>query len=128
MDLEGLDHVGLAVSDVASSVRWYRDVLGLERAYEDAWGDYPAVLVTRGTGIALFPSRGAPIVAATLDSLPHVGFRTSRRGFEAAKAELMGAGIQFRESDHEVAWSVYILDPDGHLIEITTYEPAGSAS
>jgi len=22
-----------------------------------------------------------------------------------------------------VAWSIYVQDPDGHLIEITTYEP-----
>jgi len=128
VDLEGLDHVGLAVSDVARSVLWYREVLGLERVYEDAWGGYPAVLVSRGTGVALFPSRGAPIEAATFDSLPHVGFRASRAGFEAAKAELVAAGVEFRERDHKVAWSIYILDPDGHLIEITTYESASQAS
>jgi len=28
------------------------------------------------------------------------------------------------EPDHKVAWSIYLLDPDSHLIEITTYEPA----
>jgi catechol 2,3-dioxygenase-like lactoylglutathione lyase family enzyme len=123
MNLEVLDHVGLAVSDVARSVRWYQRVLGLERVFEAAWGDYPAVLVAGGSGVALFPSEGAPIQAATFDSLPHVGFRASRAGYEAAKAELEAAGIEFRESDHRVAWSVYLLDPDGHLLEITTYEP-----
>jgi len=128
VDLEGLDHVGLAVSDVARSVGWYQEVLGLEQAYEDAWRDYPAVLVAGGTGVALFPARGAPIEAATLDSLPHVGFRASRAGFEAAKAELVAAGIEFRESDHKIAWSIYILDPDGHLIEITTDQSASQAS
>jgi len=126
MNLDGLDHVGLAVSDVQRSIRWYRDVLGLERAFEDAWADYPAVLVRNGTGVALFPANGAPIEPSTLDSLGHAGFRVSREGFERAKEELRAAGIEFRESDHRVAWSIYLLDPDRHLIEITTYEPAGS--
>jgi len=127
VELEGLDHVGLAVSDVARSIRWYQEVLGLERAYETAWGDYPAVLVAGGTGVALFPARGEPIERSTLNSVPHVGFRASRAAYKAAKTELSLSGIRFRESDHAVAWSIYLLDPDGHLIEITTYEEAGEA-
>jgi catechol 2,3-dioxygenase-like lactoylglutathione lyase family enzyme len=126
MDIEALDHVGLAVADVDRSVRWYEEVLGLQRAhqYDDAWGDYPAVLEKNGGGVALFPARGEPIEAATYKSLAHVGFRVSRRGYEEARAELTAAGIEFKESDHKVAWSIYLLDPDSHLIEITTYEPS----
>ncbi len=123
MELEALDHVGLAVADVDRSVEWYQRVLGLERAYEEAWGSYPAVLVKDGCGVALFPARGAPIEPSTFDSLPHVGFRASRQAYEDARSELRAAGIAFRESDHKVAWSIYLLDPDSHLIEITTYEP-----
>jgi catechol 2,3-dioxygenase-like lactoylglutathione lyase family enzyme len=44
VELEALDHVGLVVSDMARSVRWYQEVLGLRRAHEEAWGDFPAVL------------------------------------------------------------------------------------
>ena len=128
MELEALDHVGLAVSDVERSIRWYQDVLGLERAFEEAWANYPAVLVTNGTGVALFPARGAPIEPSTMDTLGHVGFRLTREGFERARAELRAAGIEFRESDHRVAWSIYLLDPDRHLVELTTYEPAASAA
>jgi catechol-2,3-dioxygenase len=54
----------------------------------------------------------------------HVGFRTSRRGLEAARAELTARGIAFSEGDYRVAWSVYLPDPDGYQVEITTYEPA----
>jgi catechol 2,3-dioxygenase-like lactoylglutathione lyase family enzyme len=88
MELEALDHVGLVVSDMSRSIRWYQEVLGLRRAYEDAWGDFPAVL-------------------------------------EAAKAELRARGIGFHEGDYGVAWSVYLPDPDGYQVEITTYEPTG---
>jgi len=124
MDIEALDHVGLAVANIDRSVQWYQQVLGLHRAYEYAWGDYPAVLEKNGSGVALFPSRGEPIEPATFKSLAHVGFRVSRQNYERARLELRAAGIEFRESDHKVAWSIYLLDPDRHLIEITTYEPA----
>jgi catechol-2,3-dioxygenase len=43
---------------------------------------------------------------------------------EAAKAELRARGIEFHEGDDRVAWSVYLPDPDGDQVEITTYEPA----
>ena len=123
VELEALDHVGLVASDMPRSVRWYREVLGLRRAHEEAWGDFPAVLEANGSGVALFPNEdGDPIPVD--DPMRHVGFRTSRRGLEAAKAELRGREIEYHEGDYGVAWSVYLPDPDGYLVEITTYEPA----
>jgi catechol 2,3-dioxygenase-like lactoylglutathione lyase family enzyme len=123
MELEALDHVGLVVSDVARSVRWYQEVLGLRGAHQEAWGDFPAVLEANGSGVALFPHEGHDPLPAQ-DPIGHFGFRTSRRGLEAARAELGGRGIAFRESDHGIAWSIYLPDPDGYQVEITTYEPA----
>jgi catechol 2,3-dioxygenase-like lactoylglutathione lyase family enzyme len=123
MELEALDHVGLVVSDMARSIRWYQQVLGLRRAHEEAWGDFPAVLEANGSGVALFPSEnGRPVPVD--DPMRHVGFRTSRRGLELAKAELSANGIGFREGDYGIAWSVYLPDPDGYQVEITTYDPA----
>jgi catechol 2,3-dioxygenase-like lactoylglutathione lyase family enzyme len=123
VELEALDHVGLVVSDMARSVRWYQEVLGLRRAHEEAWRDFPAVLEVNGSGVALFPNEnGGPIPVD--DPMRHVGFRTSRRGLELAKAELLANGIEFHEGDYGVAWSVYLPDPDGYQVEITTYEPA----
>lgn len=128
MRLETLDHVGLAVSDIDHSVEWYGRVLGLERAYQEAWGDYPAVLVRGGSGVALFPARGMVIQPSTFSSLPHVAFRASGQDYEEARSELQAAGMDFRESDHEVARSMYLLDPDAHLIEITTYDVKAQAA
>jgi catechol 2,3-dioxygenase-like lactoylglutathione lyase family enzyme len=127
MELECLDHVGLTVADVGRSIRWYQEVLGLRCAHEAAWGEFPAVLEANGSGVALFP-RDAGDPPPPPDPLRHVAFRTSRRGLEAAKAELGARGIAFEERDYGVAWSVYMPDPDGHLVEITTYEvPSGPA-
>jgi catechol 2,3-dioxygenase-like lactoylglutathione lyase family enzyme len=119
--LEALDHVGLPVSDVDRSIEWYQRVLGLERAFEDAWGTYPAVLVANGTGVALFPA-DEPITPSAWGSLAHVGFRVSAQGYLDARAELEAAGIEFQERDHHAAWSLYIRDPDSHMVEISTYE------
>jgi catechol 2,3-dioxygenase-like lactoylglutathione lyase family enzyme len=123
VELEALDHVGLVVSDMSRSVRWYQEVLGLRRAHQEAWGEFPAVLEANGSGVALFPAEGGGPVPAD-DPMRHVGFRTSRRGLETAKEELAARGIEFEEGDYGVAWSVYLPDPDGYQVEITTYEPA----
>ena len=73
--------------------------------------------------MALFPNEdGEPIPVD--DPMRHVGFRTSRRGLEQAKVELAANGVEYEESDYGVAWSVYLPDPDGYVVEITTYEPA----
>ena len=125
MQLEALDHVGLVVADVARSVTWYQDVLGLRRMHEQAWGDFPAVLEANGSGVALFPrTDGHP--PPQEDPLRHVGFRTSRAGLEQAKAELAARGMAFDVGDYGIAWSLYFTDPDGYLVEITTYEPPGA--
>jgi catechol 2,3-dioxygenase-like lactoylglutathione lyase family enzyme len=82
-------------------------------------------LEANGSGVALFPnSDGGPIPAD--DPMRHIGFRTSRRGLEAARAELDARGIGYHEGDYGVAWSVYLPDPDGYQVEITTYEPASA--
>lgn len=125
MELEALDHVGLNVDDVERSIRWYQDVLGLSRVHEEAWGDFPAVLVAGETGVALFPRENASEVRPerSTEDMSHVGFRTTRRGLEAAKAEVERRGIEFHEGDYGIAWSIYFDDPDGNQIEITTYQP-----
>jgi catechol 2,3-dioxygenase-like lactoylglutathione lyase family enzyme len=126
MNLETLDHVGLPVADMERSTEWYQTVLGLQRAYEEVWDSYPAVLLAGDSGVALFPARGAPVPASTFDSLPHVGFRVGNDDYEAALHEIQAAGLEYREADHDAAKSIYLLDPDSHLIEITAYVTAGS--
>ena len=124
-NLEGIDHVALAVRDVARSVAWYQRVLGLERRYQDAWGDMPAVVGVGTTSLALFPvgteSPGAPPGRETL-AMRHLAFRASRSEFAAARKSLEAGGILFEFQDHDIAHSIYFEDPDGHRLEITTYE------
>lgn len=125
--LEGIDHVALLVRDVERSVQWYQDVLGLERLYQEVWGSFPAIVGTGGTSLALFPVASAdPHPPPGPDTLcvRHVAFRVDRANFAAAREELARRGIAFEFQDHQAAHSLYIRDPDGHQLEITTYDLA----
>jgi catechol 2,3-dioxygenase-like lactoylglutathione lyase family enzyme len=123
--VEGLDHVALTVRDVARSVAWYRDVLGLERRYEAVWGDFPAVVGVGTTSLALFPSRvpdPGPPPGRDVLSVRHIAFRVDRATFERARDDLESHGLAPTFQDHTAAHSLYFTDPDGHQLEITTYE------
>ena len=123
--LDGLDHVALAVRDVARSAAWYQDVLGLERRHQAVWGDVPAVLVAGESGLALFPVQGSspqPSPGRDVLTMRHVAFRVSAANFEKARRQLVARGIAIEFQDHQIAQSLYLHDPDGHEIELTTYE------
>ena len=124
-ELEGIDHVALAVQDVRSSAKWYQEVLGLERLHEDVWGDFPAMVGIGGTMIALFPVQGSdpkPRPGKDVLTMRHLAFRADGENFARARQELTERGLEVEFQDHGLAHSIYFHDPDGHEIEITTYD------
>ena len=52
----------------------------------------------------------------------HIAFRLDREGFDAARAALGRMGVAARVSDHGISHSIYLRDPEGHQIELTTYD------
>jgi catechol 2,3-dioxygenase-like lactoylglutathione lyase family enzyme len=125
MDLEGIDHVALSVRDVERAAQWYIDVLGFERRYEGIWDDVPVFIGKGTTALALFPvqanSRSVSTDRGEIRML-HLALRANRQNFLAAQEELKRRGIKFEFQDHEISHSIYFRDPDGHELEITTYE------
>jgi catechol 2,3-dioxygenase-like lactoylglutathione lyase family enzyme len=125
MQLEGIDHVALAVRDVERSAQWYVEVLGFERRYEGVWNGIPTFIGKGGTAIALFPIRhrdSRPAARAVEIGMLHLAFRADRKNFLIAQNELKRRGIAFEFQDHEISHSIYFRDPDDHELEITTYE------
>ena len=125
MHLEGIDHVALSVRDVKRSAQWYIDVLGFERLHEGRWNDVPVFVGKDNAAVALFPLRSGKVSNSSSSAGPrvlHFAFRTTRANFVAAQHELRAGGIEFEFQDHEISHSIYFDDPDGHEIEITTYE------
>lgn len=124
-EIDALDHVALAVRDVEKSAVWYCDVLGFKREHEGMWGGTPVFVGKGDAAIALFPIRARSTSSSRGGArVLHFALRTDRKNFLAAQRELKQRGIEFEFEDHEVSHSIYFRDPDGHKIEITTYELA----
>ena len=134
-ELQGIDHVALAVRDVERSAQWYIDILGFARQHEGMWNGIPVFVGKDDAAVALFPVRdhekasSAKAAAAGSTShsrdvarILHFALRADRKNFLAAQEELKRRGIRFDFQDHEVSHSIYFRDPDNHKIEITTYE------
>ncbi len=120
-----IDHVAISVTDVHVSAAWYQEMFGLERRFDDVWGDEPPLMVCAGqTCVALFPTEGDPSPAPGRGAIAmrHLAFVLDRANFEAAREIYEESGTQYEFADHEVCHSLYISDPDGHRIELTTYE------
>ena len=123
MQLEGIDHVALGVRDIERSAKWYIEVLGFERLHQGMWNGVPTFVGKGNTGIALFPTSHEPKPSNRREiRMLHLAFRANRENFLAAQRELEKRGIEFEFQDHEIAHSIYFRDPDGHQLEITTYD------
>jgi catechol 2,3-dioxygenase-like lactoylglutathione lyase family enzyme len=120
--VQGLDHIGLAVKDVRKSVEWYREMFGLERLYEDVWGDFPGVVGIGDTSVAFFPTDypGVPLPVGL--PIHHLAFRVDRASFDAAQDRLRQKEIKFEIQDHKIVNSIYYYDPDGFLIELMAFK------
>jgi catechol 2,3-dioxygenase-like lactoylglutathione lyase family enzyme len=123
--ISALDHVAIGVADVESSCAFYARVLGFERLFPE-W-DVPIFMGTDGIGLAIFDEKLHPSSVPDDAEPPavrilHIAFRVDREGFATARRELPGEGVKVTFSDHGISHSLYFRDPDGHLIELTTYE------
>ena len=123
MHLEGIDHVALSVRDVERSAQWYIDILGFERRHEGMWDGIPVFIGKGTTSLALFPVRSKAGSSSPAEiRMLHLAFRATRKNFLAAQEELKHRGIKFEFQNHEISHSIYFLNPDGHKLEITTYD------
>ena len=128
MKVQHIDHVAISVTDIERSIEWYTRVLGLEHRPIVEWGEYPQMVCAGDTCLALFPPDNPdarPMSAEDRRSrltVQHFAFKVDAANFQRAQDEFREAGTDFRFADHGICYSVYINDPDGHTIEITTYE------
>jgi catechol 2,3-dioxygenase-like lactoylglutathione lyase family enzyme len=122
MRVIGLDHVVLICRDVEASLRYYCDVLDLEALDVDEWraGDasFPSVRVDARTIIDLF--EGEPDGRNT----DHICLAIEPTDLHelASRTELnVVKGPVVRGGATGLGWSLYVLDPDGHLVELKQY-------
>ncbi len=121
-----LDHIIVPVADAAASLRFYTEVLGFEADGED--GPFSVVRINADTLLLLAPwgTSGGH----------HYAFALTATEFGKAFARIKEAGVPYGDSYHDVgnmegpgkefgargmAPSLYVFDPDQHLIEIRHY-------
>lgn len=129
-----IDHTGVIVSDFDQAKAFYTAVLapiGYTLILE-----FPAA-VTGHTDVAGFGENGKPdfwISRGTPNQPPmHVAFRVDQRGpvdaFHAAALEAGGrdnGGPGIRAHYHPDYYGAFVLDPDGHNIEVVCHAPVAT--
>ena len=122
MRLEQIDHVALRCASPEATKAWYESMLGFEHVFPGQWSGSPIVLRLGSTSITLFSQKGDEQPSANGHAW-HLAFRAATYAdFQSAQTELQAKGISFQFQDHEISHSIYFYDPDGFLLEITTYD------
>lgn len=125
--ITGVDHIVLRVGDVERSVAWYAEHLGLAAERMEEWrrGEVPFV------SLRVDDATLVDLVAAEPDgtNVDHVAYVTDRAGFErflAAHADAIEMGPAPLFGARGVGDGAYVRDPDGHRVEVRTYEAASA--
>jgi catechol 2,3-dioxygenase-like lactoylglutathione lyase family enzyme len=119
LNVVGIDHAVLYVSDLDASRRFYKEVLGFdERA--GSGGDRIAFMVCGNQGIDLIATEAGASAGGGPgggSELHHLALRLASGTRDQIVAALSSIGIEThaREQDPE---TVYLLDPDGHRIQL----------
>jgi len=116
-----MDHVGINVTDLQRSADWYQKALGFTifHKWKTTW------MISRGDmHLGLFLRPNAKKIADIDNTLAitHFAYSTDDKGFREAQERLTKLGVKFDSpEDTGVANSIFIYDPDGYQVEITSY-------
>ena len=108
--ITGLNHITLAVSDLERSLHFYIEVLGLKGHVKWEGGAY---LSAGDLWLCLSCDEPCPKTDYT-----HLAFAIAASNFDAFYTRLKDAGVPQWKVNQSEGRSVYILDPDGHKLEV----------
>ena len=128
MSLQGINHLAFITDDMITTIRFYRDLLGMKLSAgigHDGYRHYFFQLEDGTTHIAFFEYEGATVMQRKFPgertNLPlgfdHVSFTVdSREELFALKDRLQAAGIEVEGAiDHGLLWSIYFFDPHNNI-------------
>lgn len=131
IEVTGIDHIYITVSDLARSQAFYdtvmRDVLGFRSNSFEIGGDRHVQYYNRHFGYVLRPARSAAPHDPYAPGLHHFCLRVdSVDDVVAAANALRAAGIDASEAHLHPGyapdyWATFFTDPDGVRLEITNY-------
>jgi catechol 2,3-dioxygenase-like lactoylglutathione lyase family enzyme len=133
MQLTGLHHLTLITTDMERSIGFYRDVLGLGIIRDGASDDDPGVrhvwfgaidgAAGRLVSVMEYPTLPEGVVGT--GSTHHFALAVdSSEELAAWRDYLRDQGVESTDVFHRGGFeSIYLRDPDGHVIEIATRPP-----
>lgn len=125
IDLKGVVHFSIPVSDLAVSRKFYTEIVGL-KLVRDAL-PIGMVFLQAGDDHVILAKSEQPITRSKTDSRrAHHAFKVDADQYEATKVFLASKGVEvFEEEDRKtgvfVGRQCYIRDPDGTVIEFTEW-------
>jgi catechol 2,3-dioxygenase len=125
-----IGHVHLKVADLDRALGFWHGVLGLE--VMQRYGSRAAFLSAGGyhhhIGLNTWESRGGSPAPSGHTGLYHVAVRyPDRPALGRALRRVLDAGIPLEgAADHGVSEAIYLRDPDGNGVELTTDRPRES--
>lgn len=108
--LSGLNHITLAVSNLAQSLHFYTQILGFKGHVK--W-DQGAYLSLGELWLCLSCDTPSPATDYT-----HIALDIAPEHFESFSNQIMAQQIKIWKTNRSEGQSLYILDPDGHRLEI----------
>ena len=120
-----LDHFNIRTRNLADTVRFYEDILGLEKgprpnfAFPGAWMYSEGKAVVHLVDISKTEEKQKPDSGV----VHHVAFAST--GFDGMKTRLQSKGMAFdsRQVPGGDLWQIFVNDPNGVMIELN-YEAA----
>ena len=132
MSVGVLDHFNIRTRNLADTVRFYEDVLGLEKGARPNFAFPGAWMYSEGKAVVHLVDISKTDEAQKPDSgvVHHVAFASS--GFDGMKRRLEQKGMAYesRQVPGGDLWQIFVDDPNGVMIELN-YEAAreqGSAA
>jgi catechol 2,3-dioxygenase-like lactoylglutathione lyase family enzyme len=128
MSLKGINHLAFITDDMATTIRFYRDLLGLTLSAgigHDGYRHYFFQFPDGETHVAFFEYAGATVMERKFPGnrtdkplgFDHVSFTVeSCEALFEMKDRLEAAGIEVEGAvDHGIFWSIYFFDPHNNI-------------
>ena len=121
----GVHHAAFVCRDVEETIRFYQEFLGFplvelveNRDYVGSSHFFFDIGNRNLLGFFDFPGHDHEPYKETIGALQHMAISVTSEQFEAAKAKLDAAGIEYLGPDRGALDSVYFRDPNGMGIEL----------
>jgi glyoxylase I family protein len=123
--VRGVHHLALVCKDVEETILFYQDFLGFplvelveNRDYAGSSHFFFDIGNRNLLGFFDFPGLGNPPYAETIGAVQHLALSVDREQFDAAKARLDAAGVEYLGPDRGADDSLYLRDPNGVGLEL----------